>query len=332
MRVKTFTANNTAAAMGMVRDTLGDDAVIVSSYQLDDGLARIVAALEPANEDAPSVEPALPEAGDDMASFLRQALVSHGVPTLLAARLAKLGNVIETETAVGALSQAFEHQLGFAPLEPFEDGMPPLVLIGPPGAGKTITAAKICARAHMSKHPVSPITTDVKRAGGVEQFEAFTRILKLQLQTAPDLDALKALVRDNRDQPARLVIDTAGSNPYDDHDMAMLAKIIDAADGEAVLVLPAGGDAGEAADIACIYAHAGATRMIVTRMDVVRRFGGIIAAANASRLPLADVSTSHRVIDGLAPITPGVLARLVMPNDDTPAISTPTTDTNEDDT
>jgi flagellar biosynthesis protein FlhF len=332
MRVKTFTADNTATAMGMVRDSMGNDAVIVSSYQLDDGLACIVAALEPANEDIPSAEPLPPEAGDDMASFLRHSLVSHGVPNLLAARLAKLGSTAEITTAVGALSHAFEHQLGFAPLEPFEEGMPPLMLIGPPGAGKTITAAKICARAHMAKQPVSPVTTDVKRAGGVEQLAAFTRILKLELQTAPDLDALQTLVRDNRELPERLIIDTAGSNPYDDHDMAMVARIIDAADGEVVLVLPAGGDAAEAADIACIYANAGATRMIVTRMDVVRRFGGIIAAANAARLPLADVSTSHRAIEGLAPITPGVLARLVMPKDDDSPLSMPITDTNEDDT
>jgi flagellar biosynthesis protein FlhF len=319
MRVKTFTADTTAAAMDMVRDSLGSDAVIVSSFQGDDGRAVLVAATEPAepaNEDQGHDAPALGDDGFDLAAFLRQALVSHGVPAPTAARLAEIGAGAEAETAVQALTRALDAQLGFAPLEAFEDGMPPLVLVGPPGAGKTITAAKICARAHMAKQAVVPVTTDVKRAGGVEQLAAFTRILGLELATAPDTDALLALVREHRDGPGRLVIDTAGTNPYDDHDMAQLARIVDTADGEAVLVLPAGGDAVESADMACIYA--GATRLIVTRLDIARRLGAVIAAAFAARLPLADVSITHRVGEGLKPITPAVLARLMMPEPDQP--------------
>jgi len=321
MRVKTFTADTTAAAMDMVRDSLGSDAVIVSSFQGDDGQAVLVAATEPAepaNEDRDHEAPTLGDDGFDLAAFLRQALVSHGVPVPTAARLAEIGTGTEAETAVQALTRALDAQLGFAPLEAFEDGMPPLVLVGPPGAGKTITAAKICARAHMAKQAVVPVTTDVKRAGGVEQLAAFTRILGLDLATAPDTDALLALVREHRDGPGRLVIDTAGTNPYDDHEMAQLARIIDTADGEAVLVLPAGGDAVESADMACIYARAGATRLIVTRLDIARRLGAVIAAAFAARLPLADVSISHRVGEGLKPITPAVLAMLMMPEPDQP--------------
>ncbi len=331
MRVKTFTAETTAAAMDMMRDTLGGDAVIVSSFQGDDGQAVLIAATEPsepANEDLdPPVSetgPKVGEDGHDFSAFLRQALVSHGVPASSAARLAELGDHPAPVTAVAALTQALERQLGFAPLEPFTSDMPPLVMIGPPGAGKTITAAKICARAHMAKQHVLPVTTDVKRAGGVEQLAAFTRIMGLDLRTAPDPDAVLALAREYRDQPDRLVIDTAGTNPYDDHDMAYLARIIDAADGEAVLVLPAGGDAVESADMACIYAQAGATRLMVTRLDIARRFGAVIAAADAARLPLAEVSISHRVGEGLAPITAGVLARLIMPQPDEPhPLSTP---------
>lgn len=335
MRVKTFTAESTAAAMDMVRDVLGDGAVIVSSDQDDGGRARIVAAIEPsepANEDIAEHEPAPRdiETDADTAGFLRHVLVTHGVPQFLAARLANKAAEYQGVSAAAALTRAFEHQLGFAPLEPFEDDMPPLVLIGPPGAGKTITAAKICARAHLAKHPVFPVSTDAKRAGGVEQLAAFTRILNLDLQTAPDADSLHGMVRAHRGQPGRLVIDTAGTNPFDTDDMASLGRIIDAADGESIVVLPAGGDAAETADMANLYAQMGATRMIVTRMDIARRYGGIIAAAQAARLPLADVSISHRVVEGLSPITPGVLARLVMPRHDNPPIFTQTAEVDEE--
>jgi len=319
-----------------VRDSLGESAIIVSTHQEADGPARIIAAVEPveaANEDFaetfpedwvegwPEVPAADPDL-EDRAAYLRQALLGHGVPHRLADRLAGLAAAEDTLGAAAALTHAFDRQLGFAPLEPFTDGMAPLALIGPPGAGKTITAAKICARAHMAKQTVLPVSTDTKRAGGVEQLAAFTRILDLDLETAADPDALAAVVRAHRDQPGRMVIDTAGTNPYHRADMDLLARFLDAADAEPVLVLPAGGDATEAADMACIYAAAGATRLIATRMDIARRFGGIIAAADAARLPLADISISHQVAKGLSPITPGVLARLIMPGENGPDIFT----------
>jgi flagellar biosynthesis protein FlhF len=337
MRVKTFTADSTAAAMDLVRDALGDDAVIVSSHQDADGPARIVAAIEPleaANEDTaltPADDP-LEAAADpsETAAYIGQALLSHGVPIRLARRLAQIGTAEPSLGAVAALTRAFDMQLGFSPLEPFSEGMAPLALVGPPGAGKTITAAKICARAHMAKQSAIPVTTDVKRAGGIEQFAAFTRILKLELETAPDAEALRAIVRKHRDGPGRLVIDTAGTNPYDDADMAALARILDAADAEPVLVLAAGGDATETADMAAIYARAGATRMIATRMDIARRLGGIIAAADAARLPLSDVSTTHRVGEGLDAITPGTLARMVMNRGAGVAANSKTTYSDED--
>ena len=319
MRVKTFTAASTAAAMDQVRDALGDEAVIVSSDQDGDGVARIIAAIEPAepaNEDTGQLfDDESQEAAADpreIAAYVGQALLSQGVPTRLARRLAQIAVAEPALSAIAALARAFDQQLGFAPLEAFTEGMAPLALIGPPGAGKTITAAKISARAHMAKQAVVPVTTDAKRAGGIEQFAAFTRILGLELEAAPDAEALRNIVRKHRDGPGRLVIDTAGTNPYDEADMDALARFLEAADAEVVLVLPAGGDAAEAAEMATIYARAGATRLIATRLDIARRLGGIIAAADGARLPLADVSTTHRVGEGLEPITPGALARLIM--------------------
>ena len=47
MCIKTFTANNTATAMDLVRDAMRNVSVIVSFYQENKGLARGVAALEP---------------------------------------------------------------------------------------------------------------------------------------------------------------------------------------------------------------------------------------------------------------------------------------------
>ena len=47
MCVKFFTANSTATAMELVCDSMRNVSVIVSHYQENEGLARVVAALEP---------------------------------------------------------------------------------------------------------------------------------------------------------------------------------------------------------------------------------------------------------------------------------------------
>ena len=53
---------------------------------------------------------------------------------------------------------------------------------------------------------------------------------------------------------------------------------------------------------------------IVTRLDVTRRLGGMLAAAESSRLSLSGVSITPRVSKGLNPISAVSLARLIMPD------------------
>ena len=50
MRVKTFTAENTAAAMDLVRDELGDKAIIIATRTERNGRACITAAGDPQTE------------------------------------------------------------------------------------------------------------------------------------------------------------------------------------------------------------------------------------------------------------------------------------------
>lgn len=97
-----------------------------------------------------------------------------------------------------------------------------------------------------------------------------------------------------------------------DSDMTALKGLIRAAGADPLLVLPAGGDALEAADMAQAFADAGAGRMVVTRLDVTRRLGGMLAAAETSRLGFPGVSTTPRVSKGLSPISAVSLARLIM--------------------
>ena len=96
--------------------------------------------------------------------------------------------------------------------------------------------------------------------------------------------------------------------------MDHLSGLVQAAGAEPVLVLAAGGDAMESADIAASFAAIGAGRLVVTRLDMARRLGSILAAADAARMRFSDVSITPQVADGLSPINPLSLARLIMPH------------------
>jgi hypothetical protein len=78
------------------------------------------------------------------------------------------------------------------------------------------------------------------------------------------------------------------------------------------LVLPAGLDPAEAADLAVAFAEAGASLLIVTRLDLARRLGGVVAAAAAARLPLTEAGIGPGAADGLVRLTPAFLATRLM--------------------
>ncbi len=73
-------------------------------------------------------------------------------------------------------------------------------------------------------------------------------------------------------------------------------------------MLPGGLHPAEAAELAAAFAEAGAALLIATRLDQARRLGGVLAAADAGRLALAEAGMGPGAADGLAPLTPALLA------------------------
>ncbi len=302
-----------AEAMGLVRQEMGENSIIVSTQRGEDGRgARVTAALEEAYPEEEGRGDQEPEVIPDFAEVVRQALTYHGTPARLSDRLVKSAQNLEAENPTMAFAGAMDSIFNFSPLDEQGDGRP-VMLIGTPGAGKTITTAKMAARETLNGRSLEVITTDTHRAGGVEQLEAFTRILKLDLKTADSVESLRRAVQP-RGEKGMVIIDTQGTNPFSDTEMDQLGEYIKAANGEPVLVMAAGGDALEAADIAASFATLGARRLLVTRLDMARRLGGILAAADAARLAFSEVSITPHIADGLSPINPVSLARLIMPH------------------
>lgn len=319
MRLKTYSAATVAEAIGLVRAELGEDAIIVSTQRAGQGVgARVTAALEGPDDD--ELTAARCDAADAV-DELRQALVFHGTPKGLLERLVANAPPMDNADPILIAAAALDACFSFAPLPERGQGKP-LMLIGPPGVGKTVTVAKLAARAVLAGRKLEVVTADTQRAGAIEQLAAFTRILRIDLQTADTPEALARLV-ERRNATTPLLIDTAGANPFSASEVEHLGTLVGAAKAEPVLVLAAGGDAAEAAEIAASFRPVGPTRLLVTRLDIARRLGGILAAADAGRLRFCDVSVTPHVAEGLSPVNPVSMARLVMPHPSRAAATSP---------
>jgi flagellar biosynthesis protein FlhF len=311
MRLKTFSAATMPEAMEDVRRTLGRDAVIVSTFEGRRGTGvQVTAALEeslPQPEEIPDQDQNFGQPGT--ADPIKESLQFHGLPPQLASRLTKLAYSMELDDPEAMLAGALDAGFDFAPLV-LTPGKP-VMLVGQPGAGKTVTVAKLAARAVMSGKKVRVVTTDTIRAGGVAQLRGFTDILNTVLEKADAPDILRNAISD-AEEDELILIDSPGTNPFNSIEIRDLKRFLAIEGIEPILVIAAGGDVSEASDIATAWRPLGIRRVIFTRLDATRRYGAIISAADASGFILGDVSLSPYVAEGLKVLNPVTMARLLL--------------------
>ena len=149
----------------------------------------------------------------------------------------------------------------------------------------------------MAKRSVQILTTDLKRAGAVEQLTAFAKVMGQEVfitETAEELADFMARI------PKRtlVLVDSPGVNHRSQTEMDSLFDFVNAAPIEPVLVMNAGTDAMEAADVAMAFGSLGTKRMLVTRTDATGRMGAILAAMESADMALAGTTGSSDPIDG----------------------------------
>jgi flagellar biosynthesis protein FlhF len=137
----------------------------------------------------------------------------------------------------------------------------------------------------------------------------FRRALGIALGSAGEAETLAASPPGKR---RRIIIDTSGINPFDRHAVDALAALVRSARAEPVLVLPANVEPDEATEIAGALRALPIRRLLVTRLDIVRRLGGLLAAAASGGYAIVGGSITPHFTYGLRPLTPRVLARRLL--------------------
>jgi flagellar biosynthesis protein FlhF len=313
MRLKTFSAPTMALAMARVRETLGEDAIIVSTRQeAPDRPVTVLAAAEQSQPDT-GFDLAEQNAADPL-DRIDGILDFHRTPPevadpLRAAAHGLIGSGAEPIGAVSLLAGALDMHLGFLPLDP-GSLVGTVMFVGAPGSGKTVACAKLAASLAIKERPVKLVSTDGDRAGAAARLAALAERISLTVATAGTVQELETLIGASGSDET-LIIDTPGTNTLSEEELASLRGLVRTVPGHVFLALPAGSDAYEAAEQARTFAGIGATAILASRLDTGSRYGAILAASLASRLPLSMAGIRPQIGDGLASLNPVALARLL---------------------
>lgn len=178
-----------------------------------------------------------------------------------------------------------------------------LALVGPTGAGKTTTLAKLAARwvlRHGSRD-IALVAADSVRIGAQEQIHTLGRLLGVpaySVDGAGELAGVLAKLSDRR----LVLVDTAGLSPKDARHLEEMTALGAAHPRlESILVLSASGQAGAIEEAITRYSAVRPQSCILTKLDEATSLGGLLSALIRSRIAVAYVSEGQRVPEDLAP-------------------------------
>jgi flagellar biosynthesis protein FlhF len=191
-----------------------------------------------------------------------------------------------------------------------DDGYAPVeVFIGPPGAGKTTTIAKIAAqeRARHGKR-LGLVAADGFRVGAVEQLRLYANILGSPLTVARTPAELEEAL-DSARRP--LLLDTAGRSPSDDASRDMLRVLSARSDVRTHLVLAAGTPCDVARRVFDRFEDARPSRLVLTKLDEAESLASLMPVLRERQLPISYLGTGQNVPDDLQRATAPAIAAWV---------------------
>ena len=322
MRMKMFAAETFEAAKAMIFAEMGADAVILSEREIDGGVEVRAAVDKMGGVGMVPNEPLFLRDSrggghgrgteNPLYSRVRDALSWHGAPKRFADRVAAegAGRIQKLSDPEEAIAEGLARIVTCDPLPARLDR--DIVLVGPPGHGRTATAAKLTRRAAMARAEVAPVAADLDGTAGGDQLAAYLELEKGQIRTCHSPDNLFATLKSLKSENRRCVIDLPAINPFDDDDMASLQDLISVIRAEPVLVMSAEGHPDDPMEAARGFARAGVKRAILTKLDVVRRRGGAISALSSAGIAFSHLAVTPFIGGGLVPAAPMRLAALLM--------------------
>jgi len=169
-----------------------------------------------------------------------------------------------------------------------------LMFVGPTGAGKTTTIAKLAANSALALGTtVRLITLDTYRVGGIEQISTFADLIGIPLDIADSPAALAGKI----DPAAGLtLIDTAGRSPRESAPIIELAAALASLPPiEVHIVVPAASSAAAIDELVTRYRPLQPARLLFTKLDEIDLSSELAQAPARTGLPVTWVTTGQAV-------------------------------------
>ena len=171
--------------------------------------------------------------------------------------------------------------------------------VGPTGSGKTTSMVKLAARLGRDNRSVLLVTTDVGRAGAVQQLGAYADALALPTEIAYGPGDLRALIAGASNYDVVLV-DTAGSSPENAVRLAEIRSMLATVRRKDVyLTLNATAKLSDLRRACERFELTPITGIVLTRLDETLTVGPLLALLAGSRAPLAFLGNGQDILSDL---------------------------------
>jgi len=200
-----------------------------------------------------------------------------------------------------------------APLVIDADKQQVLAFVGPAGAGKTTTLAKIAANLSMEHEcTVGVVSTDTYRAGSNELLQNYAAVLGWEFSTADTGQDLQAAV-ERMHRCDFTLIDTRGWSPIDDTYMPNLESILSSVSlARTHLVLPSTCNTRTFLRCEQGFERLRPTDLILTKLDESHGLGAFFGCLQSTALPVSYLTNGQQIPSDLQQATTLRIAQQVM--------------------
>ena len=187
------------------------------------------------------------------------------------------------------------------------------LFVGPSGAGKTTTIAKLAAHYRLQEgRSVALITLDTCRLAAVEHLRMYAKVLGVPLETARTTADVVEGIRRHR-QASLIMIDTPGFESHETAQLMNLGQLKESCGSiDTHLVLSATTRMQDLRRAMARYGACAPSRLLFTKLDETEEYGNLFELAYQTTLPLSYWSNGQRVPEDVELADPARLANLLL--------------------